>query len=176
MANGNGGVLAPPEDPTILVLPVSALPPDLTATEGFVASQPKGFVPGATFSGGVGASPSPFAWPGAPPIQGDNLLNGFFQSGVNAPITIALQGAGGVRIHIYSVLCRTVPGGASTIQIQDGPTILYPPNLIPAITPALTNIVWPVALTIRENNSAFLLFTAAGVGNAVAVFVQADRF
>jgi hypothetical protein len=162
---------SPPDDPTILDPAVDNLPADLRWSARDIAAQPAGILPGVSFGA---AEPSKFFWPGSPPVQGDNLLNNFFQSGPNLPLVVVLSGTASARIHVYSILART-SAGVSSLAVQDGSLFLIPAGFV-ALAAAITQVVWPVGLTIRENNSCTITLAAAGVGNTTFCLIQADRF
>ena len=175
-------------DPTEIVLTAGSAPPGAVGTgwgtapstaAATAAAVPAGqasFTAAQQPTAAAVPTPSPYAWPGAPPVQGDTLLNGSYVSQANTLLTILLKGAAQARVHLYGLLIG-VSGGTTVFTMLDGTNVVIPAGLItlaPGAVPA--QLLYPVSWTFREAQDATLNFSAAGVGNIVTVVVQADRF
>ena len=159
-------------DPTLLLLPDAGIPSDLLRDpQAYIAPA----APGQTAGLVTTSAPSlpRFAQLGSSPVQGDNLLNDGQASQPGQPLVVVLQGTGGARVHLRSILARC-SAGVSALSVQDGTRNLFPAGLV-TIGAALISLYWGTALAAAEGNALTVTFGAAGVGNIIYASIQADR-
>jgi hypothetical protein len=174
-------------DPTEIVLTVGSAPPGevgsgwnaAPTTVAATAASPGGQASFEAAEQPTAASvptPSPYDWPGAPPVQGETLLNGVYVSLANTALTVVLPGAAQTRIHLYGLLIG-VSGGSTVFSMLDGANVVIPVGLITIAAAAVpAQLIYPTAWTFRENQNVTLTFAAAGAFNIVTAVIQADRF
>lgn len=175
-------------DPTEIVLTAGSAPPGAVgtgwgsapstaaATSAAIPAGQASFEAAQQPTAAVVPTPSPYAWPGAPAVEGDTLLNGTYVSLANTALTVVLPGAAQTRVHLYGLLIG-VSGGTTVFTLLDGANVVLPAGLItiaPGAVPA--QLIYPTGWTFREAQNVTLNFSAAGAGNIVSVVIQADRF